>query len=129
MELNFWTILLIIGGALLLFFLFRAFTGGGRARPGRYDSPEYRSRGSIGDAEGGAYDSPEHRSGGSIGGRGGVRTYDSPGVESRGSIGGAPRRRETRERSTGDTGRRPRRGPEKPRHDDEDYRSGGSIGG
>jgi hypothetical protein len=93
--------------------------------PGTYDSEDYRSSGSIGDEGPRAYDSPDHRSGGSIGGsnrRAGQRTYDSPDHDSGGSIGGGPK---VRGRAAP-----PRRGSrERPEHDDEDFRSGGSTGG
>lgn len=61
-----------------------------RSRPaprGTYDDKDTRSSGSIGGGSR-AYDDPDKRSSGSIGG--GQRSYNAPDHESRGSIGGGP---------------------------------------
>ncbi len=116
------------------------------APPGTYDDPNMRSGGSIGGEAGRptqrTYDDPNLRSGGSIGG-GNVRSYDDPDIQSGGSFGGSggqssssPRRSDLDNRAARPS--RPaapppppssRSGPERPRHDDPDIRSGGSFGG
>ena len=88
---------------------------------GTYDDKDHRSSGSIGGGTR-AYDDKDHRSSGSIGG--GERAYDSPEHKSSGSIGGDNRseRRTSTNRESVTTNK------ERPKHDDERFKSGGSFG-
>ena len=76
-----WIIIAVV--ALLALYFYN------RSRPaprGTYDDEQVRSSGSIGGGSR-AHDDPDHRSSGSIGG--GQRSYDAPNQESSGSIGGS----------------------------------------
>lgn len=130
------TMIVIIGiVALLALFFYN------RSRPaprGTYDDEHARSTGSIGGGNR-AYDDPAHRSSGSIGG--GTRAYDTPEQSSSGSIGNrnSATERERRLEHEHAVDRNAHNGDEdaeivrlrtqKAKHDDERFRSKGTIGG
>jgi hypothetical protein len=145
------TILIILGIIVLLAALFMR----NRVAPrGTYDDPNARSSGSIG---GGAraYEDPDVRSGGSFGG--GPRAYDDPAATNSGTFGGSSGGGNTANPDTydepgvrsggafggteinqagvpiGGKASNPtpdrEKDPNRPRHDDEDFKSKGSIGG
>jgi hypothetical protein len=124
------TTIIIIGIVVILIaiYLFR------RSRPaprGTYDDESVRSSGSIGGGTR-AYDDPNHRSSGSIGGK--ERGYNSPEHKSSGSIGVAStdrkRERDDLDNEPLDRTDRPDRVQERKerRHDDDQFKSGGSFG-
>lgn len=132
------TIIIIAVVALVALFLYNRSRSAPR---GTYDDKSTRSSGSIGGGTR-AYDDKSTRSSGSIGG--GTRSNDSPVHKSSGSIGGAVSNRsehergidrnttldrldEDREQSATDTGRD--HTDNERRHNDERFKSKGSIGG
>lgn len=116
-----WIIIAVV--ALLALFLYN------RNRPaprGTYDDRHARSSGSIGGGDR-AYDDPGHRSSGSIGGD--QRGYDAPEQESRGSIGGSDNQHSALNERHDDTDTTRERIGSQRQHDDERFKSKGSIGG
>ena len=121
-----WIIIAVV--AILAFFFYNRSRP---APPGTYNDPNRRSSGSIGGGNR-AYDDPNRRSRGSIGG--GNRAYDAPEHESRGSIGGSPNRHndpdeQHDERHHDDRDITRERIGSQRKHDDERFKSKGSIGG
>ncbi|MEZ4731993.1 MAG: hypothetical protein R3E79_33160 [Caldilineaceae bacterium] len=117
-------LVIVVVVALIAWFFYN------RSRPaprGTYDDKRTRSSGSIGGGNR-AYDDPAHRSSGSIGG--GSRSYDSPKQESHGSIGGSPSSHSNRtERGQRHNDAIRDRDDSERHHDDERFKSKGSIGG
>jgi hypothetical protein len=116
------TIILIILGILVMVWLFSRNRG--RVQPpGTYDDPNYRSSGNIGGQQP-TYDDPDFRSGGSIGGQQRTNDYDIPDRSGSNRLGGPLNNPNTYQSQP-----RTQSGPERPRHDSKDFKSGGSIGG
>jgi hypothetical protein len=131
------TILIIVVIAAIAYYLFSR----NRSAPrGTYNDPNVSSSGSIGGGPR-AHDDRDLRSSGSIGG--GARAYDKDDHKSSGSIGGSPETRRGEHRTVADPSKGDYTHADRDQHneydrvqdrrtrnqDDDDVRSGGSIGG